>query len=378
MTGPIVRSALDQTVGHFEQAIAAKKCWSCGCLRASVSAAEAAFGVASPPPSLAGVLEVARHRLVEARYDCLGCDECYPAQALNALSHVPGAEITTVDVCPAEPIVPRAGWPPLAGDYTVLQYRAPVAVCTLTDAALAAAIAAAIASDASAPIALVGTLQTENLGVERLVANVIANPSVRFLILAGADSRGIVGHLPGRSLLALARDGVDERGAIIGAPGKRPVLKNIDREAIEHFRRTVEVVDLIGQDDARRIMQAAMSCAERDPGPAPAFTALRGIDPLAGYVPERMVTDPAGYFVVHVDRGRRLLLLEHYTNDGWLDALVEGRSAAEVYTPAIDRELISRLDHAAYLGRELARAEHALASGTRYVQDGAAERLTGS
>jgi tetrahydromethanopterin S-methyltransferase subunit A len=69
-----------------------------------------------------------------------------------------------------------------------------------------------------------------------------------------------------------------------------------------------------------------------------------------------------------------LLSLEHYTNDGWLGALVEGHTAAELYTPAVERGLVSRLDHAAYLGRELARAEHALAAGTRYVQDGAPER----
>jgi tetrahydromethanopterin S-methyltransferase subunit A len=40
---------------------------------------------------------------------------------------------------------------------------------------------------------------------------------------------------------------------------------------------------------------------------------------------------------------------------------------------AIERNLISRLDHAAYLGRELARAEYALSSGEPYVQDAAPE-----
>ena len=39
------------------------------------------------------------------------------------------------------------------------------------------------------------------------------------------------------------------------------------------------------------------------------------------------------------------------------------RSAAEVYMTAIERGLLTRLDHAAYLGRELARAEHAMSSG---------------
>lgn len=95
---------------------------------------------------------------------------------------------------------------------------------------------------------------------------------------------------------------------------------------------------------------------------------------MTGYVPERMVPDPAGYFVVYVDGSRRLLSLEHYGKDGVLRAIIEGRTAAELYTPAIDSGLISRLDHAAYLGRELARAEAALASGAPYVQDAAPER----
>ena len=86
-----------------------------------------------------------------------------------------------------------------------------------------------------------------------------------------------------------------------------------------------------------------------------------------------MVSDPAGYFVIYVDRDRGLLSLEHYLNDGLLDTVIEGNSAAEVYTPAIDRGLISRLDHAAYLGRELARAEESLHSGEPFVQDAAPE-----
>jgi tetrahydromethanopterin S-methyltransferase subunit A len=87
-----------------------------------------------------------------------------------------------------------------------------------------------------------------------------------------------------------------------------------------------------------------------------------------------MSSDKAGYFVVYPDRARRVLLLEHYRNDGVLDVVIEGRAAAELYYPAIEQGLISRLDHAAYLGRELARAERALESGAPYVQDAAPER----
>ena len=43
---------------------------------------------------------------------------------------------------------------------------------------------------------------------------------------------------------------------------------------------------------------------------------------------------------------------------------------------AIERGLLTRLDHAAYLGRELARAEHALSSGETYAQDAAPEQCS--
>jgi tetrahydromethanopterin S-methyltransferase subunit A len=187
------------------------------------------------------------------------------------------------------------------------------------------------------------------------------------------DSRQAVGHLPGQSLLALSRSGMDEQMRIIGAPGKRSVLRNVSREAVGHFRETVEVVDLVGETRLHRILDRARDCAARNPGPARPLAATRGVTTIAGYVPKRMISDLAGYFVVFPDHGRRLLTLEHYSNDGVLDVVIEGANAAELYIPAIERELISRLDHAAYLGRELARAEQALLTGGTFVQDAAPE-----
>lgn len=62
-------------------------------------------------------------------------------------------------------------------------------------------------------------------------------------------------------------------------------------------------------------------------------------------------------------------MLEHYTNAGVLDCVIEGSSPAALYSQVIERKLISRLDHAAYLGRELARAEQSLKIRERFVQD---------
>ncbi len=358
---------IEEAVRQLREAAAAKKCWHCGCLHSSLRAIGEAIPEGKRPERLGEVMVSARSRLGELKYDCLGCEVCFPAIAINALG-VEG------DACPSEPVQAREGWPAMPGSYTALRFHAPVAVCTLTDEALMREIAAAADSN----LAIVGTMQTENLGIERLILNTVANPNVRFLILCGEDSRQAVGHLPGASLLALAGTGVDEKLRIIGAPGKRAVLRNINREAIEHFRQTVRIVDLIGEQSAGRVVETAGSCAKLNPGPAQKFSGVRSIETVAGYLPTRMVSDPSGYFVVFPDRQRRLLLLEHYGNEGVLDAIIEGKSAAEVYIPAVERKLVSRLDHAAYLGKELARAEQALASGIAYVQDAAPEDGSGT
>lgn len=357
-------SAIDEATAQLQEAAAAKKCWSCGCLHSSLRAIEDAFPPGKHPAPLAEAVAAARARLSEVQYDCLGCAVCYPAIAINALQ-IEG------DMCPTEAVEARTGWPPLPGTYTVLRYQAPVAVCTLADEELARRLVAV----ASPHLAIVGTLQTENLGIERLISNVLANPHLRFLLVCGSDSRQQIGHLPGQSLVALARAGLDGRARIIGAPGKRPLLRNISSEAVEHFRRTMEVIDLIGTAQVETILDAVQECAGRYPGSAQPFAAERAIATCIGYLPERMVPDPAGYFVVYPDRARGLLSLEHYQNNGVLDRIIEGKTAAEVYTPAVEQELISRLDHAAYLGRELARAEQALQSGQPYVQDAAPEQL---
>jgi tetrahydromethanopterin S-methyltransferase subunit A len=360
--------ALHEATVQLQEAVAAKKCWTCGCLHSSVAAIDHALPASVRPAELDAALGAAKGRLEAIRYDCLGCHVCYPALAVNALNTA--GHGVGLDACAAEPVEPRSGWPPLPGSYQVLRYRAPVAVCTLTDEPLMRRIAQA----SSPTVSLVGTLQTENLGLERLITNLLANPHVRFLVVSGPDSRQAIGHLPGQSLVALARAGVDERQRIIGAHGKRPVLRNLSREAVEHFRHTVEVVDRVGHTDVLTLMDAIHECAARDPGPAEPFLSNRVIAPIAGYVPERMSSDPSGYFVVYVDRARNVLQLEHYRNEGVLDVVVEGTTAAELYIPASEKGLISRLDHAAYLGRELARAEHALSSGEPYVQDAAPEQ----
>jgi tetrahydromethanopterin S-methyltransferase subunit A len=353
---------VSEAVQHLREAAAAKKCWQCGCLRNSLRAIGEAFPASRCPAELDEVVQQARARMAEEKYDCLGCEVCFPAVAVNALG-VEG------EACSAKPPAQREGWPPLPGSYNVLRWQAPVAVCTLTDESLAKSIAAS----AGPEVAIVGTIQTENLGIERLIQNTLANPNIRFLIVCGADSRQSIGHLPGGSLVALAKAGVDEQMRVLGAPGQRPVLRNLHREAVEHFRKTVQVLELIGVNEAPHVLDTVKTTALRNPGPAQPFPGARSVVMVRGHLPERTTPDPAGYFVVFLDHRRGMLSLEHYRNDGVLDVVIEGTSAAEVYLPALERGLVSRLDHAAYLGKELARAEHSLRSGEQYKQEAAPE-----
>jgi len=346
-------------------AAAATKCHACGCLRQTVHA----LGETGARVELAEALDAAARTLAPTRYDCLGCAECYPAIAANAFAEVFPDEAGGLDLCPTEAPDERAGWPPLPGDYEVVRYRASVAVCTLDDAGLARRLAAR----APEGLSIVGTMHTENLGIERLVVNVLANPHIRHLVVCGPEARQAVGHLPGQSLTSLFANGLDARGRIVGARGKRPVLINVSADQIAAFRRQVELVSLVGDVDEARIVGAIAAAHARGLPPVdPEAPGAPAVEVVRAAEPRRLVPDPAGFFVVYPEPRTGALVVEHYQNRGALTCVVEGCTAAAVYAEIVARGLVTRLDHAAYLGRELGRAERSLETGEPYVQDRAA------
>ncbi len=299
--------ALAIVVEQIAEATAAKKCHACACFQGAVSAFERTD---AGRRELAQVLARAREKFAPRKYDCLGCEVCFPAIAENAFAEAfPGQPRAAL--CPTDAPSERSGWPPLPGDYVVVRHGAPVAVCTLNSDH----VEAAIAELRPGGLAIVGTLHTENLGIERIVRNVLANPNVRFLVVCGEDTRQAIGHLPGQSLAALFANGIDEAGRIRGARGKRPILKNVTREQIEAFRRQVELVDLGGVEDMARVAREIESCAPRTPGPFAGAPVVRAVPTIRAREPERLVLDPAGFLVVYPDRTRGLVV-EHYAKDG--------------------------------------------------------------
>lgn len=355
---------------QIENVIKFKKCWKCGCNQGAIKSLEKELDKLSPADrnTIIPLIQKARSTFQPIEYDCLGCKTCYPGDLSNALSQAyPKLELEP-DSCASEDIFveAREGFPPFPGSYEVIRYQAPVAVCTLNEKDLYPAIG----KSAHPAISIVGSLNTENLGIERVVQNTIANPNIRFLILCGNDSEQRIGHLPGQSLLSLFRNGVDENRRIVGAQGKRPVLKNVTHEEIQHFRKQVEVIDLIGCMEVPEILKKAEDCRTQGKSTFSGGIVMNfRVEPVQAKPPKALQLDPNGYFVIYPDSKSGVITVEHYKNTGVLNQIIKGRELGSIYMTIIEMGLISKLDHAAYLGKELARAEAALNGGPEYVQD---------
>ena len=105
--------------------------------------------------------------------------------------------------------------------------------------------------------------------------------------------------------------------------------------------------------------------------------------------------DPGGYWIIYIDPPKQLIGLKHYSNNinekglavdpvtgevipckGAVERqptlTLEGQTAKELCVQLFEKRPdcpITMLNHAAYLGRELVRAELALIQGNEYIQD---------
>jgi dihydropteroate synthase-like protein len=86
---------------------------------------------------------------------------------------------------------------------------------------------------------------------------------------------------------------------------------------------------------------------------------------------EPAVLDAEGMFRIAVDRKEGTIAAVHFGAVRMQKPLnvVKGKTAEGVYAKIIELSLVTRLDHAAYLGSELAKAEIALRTGKEYIQD---------
>jgi dihydropteroate synthase len=81
-------------------------------------------------------------------------------------------------------------------------------------------------------------------------------------------------------------------------------------------------------------------------------------------------SDASGNFEIVLDRARQDIITRHYQRSGdQVDLVLRGNSAEALYKAIARQGLVSSLEHAAYLGYELGKAEVALITGKAYLQD---------
>lgn len=86
---------------------------------------------------------------------------------------------------------------------------------------------------------------------------------------------------------------------------------------------------------------------------------------------EPVSLDSGGMFKILVDRQTKRIVALHFDSAKTEkpSRIIKGESAESIYSKIVDLGLVTRLDHAAYLGNELAKAEIALKTGKEYIQD---------
>jgi tetrahydromethanopterin S-methyltransferase subunit A len=127
-----------------------------------------------------------------------------------------------------------------------------VAICTLSSIDLLQTIGK---SDLINRILIVGRLLSENKGIDAIIDFTVKHPNLKQIIVCGKEVRG---HRAGQALLALASNGMDSYGRIIGAVGPNPIV-TLPLQDVDIFRHQVEINDMVGTVDIGKIAQALVT-----------------------------------------------------------------------------------------------------------------------
>lgn len=264
----------------------------------------------------------------------------------------------------------RNKWPAIKGNYKVGNPRGEVAVCVLTTGKLTVPVSQLD------NVAIAGRLYTPNLGIEKIALNVVSNPHIRYLILCGKDSP--VFHA-GQAIQSLFKYGVDSERRIINATGHYPVLQNVGADTIRLFTEQVELVDMREESDLvtlrRKIFE--LSRLKKEPfAPAEPGVVRDGSNYEEGFLKlipggKRIPLDydESGFFVITADADKNQIVVRHYHKDNKPGYIIRGHSAESILIAVLEKDLLSEMSHAGYLGAELAKAETAIRLKLIYEQD---------
>ncbi len=335
-----------------------EKCEGCGCYIDTINEFKAVLDQAPDVSTEASERVAGLAAKHQPTHGCIGCAPCYPVAISNTLYAISGgASVENVEPVKFNIELAEAGHATDCGCEATQEMTKPVLIAPQPKGAWPI-------ETGDYPIC--GKVFTENIGIEKAVKNIIANRHIRFLILCGQEAKG---HLTGACFKALHANGLADSRRIAGAPGKRPWIKTLSPAQILRFQRQIEIVDLIGCVDVAAIEKAVAELAERNPGPLPEAMIAEGAPHHIASETGRLQLDRAGFFIIHPKPEAGWLIVEHYKNSGEPTCVIEGTDPAAICAEIINRGLISQLDHAAYLGRELERAKLSVKLGFAFTQD---------
>lgn len=331
---------IDKIQSQLQEGMGLPKCRKCGCMKETLENLRASLSSLQVDASsdLLADIKHWQEQMEPIKYACLGCDYCFPAVVMNIFSQAfPEARQSEALSCAFE--VSERSWPPVVGEYYAFcdGPECPVAISTLASIELAERLARVRPTE----LCIVGKTETENIGIDKVVKNTVTNPTIRFLLLAGKDSKG---HQSGRTLLSLAENGVDENMKVVSSPSRRPILRNVTREEVEVFRKQVQVVDMIGCEDEEKIVEkikelsqrlgSSCSCGESREITKP--IQISEVPIIHAKEPARVEMDKAGYFVILSQPEKQNIVVEHYAYDNTLQRVIEGKDARSIYWTIIE------------------------------------------
>ena len=254
-------------------------------------------------------------------------------------------------------------WPFIAGPYYVLDDTAPVIVVMPDNEELAGTLAALSVRG----LCMISSNCQSASDVEKLIRNVEANLAVHCIVLVGGVEGKDYPALEALSAIFDDDESISEKARRI-AHGARGKLKAFDFAAL---KKRVNVVNMLDCVDLDRIVAGVIKHGTEGHRPDAGFV-VQGHDTTLGV--QRVIAptsishdyqhDKAGKYIIGTDKDS--IVVEHYNSKGELLRLIQGKSARDICIMLIRNGWVSRLDHAAYLGRELTLAEIAVQQGVAY------------
>lgn len=139
----------------------------------------------------------------------------------------------------------------------------------------------------------------------------------------------------------------------------------------------MQVVDLIGCEDVEKIvdkikelsqeLRASCGCAEYSQESKPVQISTAPV--IKAKETAKVEIDKSGYFVIIPQPEKGIIVVEHYSYDDKLLRVIEGGDARSIYLTIIENGWVTQLSHAAYLGKELSKAELSIKMKFKYLQD---------